>query len=750
MGRQKENNLYGTASIESDKEVIAGSYTTVRLAYVVGSAGIATGGRIRIYTDSDTDWEFPQFDEPSGADYMTIQAPAPSRMSAMARNVKTALLTVNGKPLQPGDTVTLIYGDKSRGGPGTRAQTFIEEKRFFWISVDLKGDGRYVTLENSPYISIIGDQTVRLAVTAPSYLNPGESFRLTIKAEDRWGNPARNYQDTVSIKGPGLTLPVSEITFESAHQGVYVLEGCCFPDTGTYRIAVHDGVNDLNSKSNPIVCTDKPLKHRLFWGDPHGGQVEMAEKIPDFFRYARDVSAIDFTGYQRNDHALSPEAWKLQQQAEERFYQPGRFVPLPGFEWSGTTKEGGHHNVYFRRHHQPIRRSGHSELEDKSDIDTDLPHIKDVHKAYRYKDVVITPHVGGYQADLTYHEPTLEPAIEVTSTHGSFEWFLEDALKRGYQVGFVGGSDGYTGRPGGEYPGHLERRYAKGGYTGLYAKALTLESLLEALKARRCYATTGERIIVNLTADDHMMGEAYFSESLPKLFGFVAGTAPLESIELFRGLEKIYSHPLPLTRSPNRVRLLWDGASTKASYSGVIWEGSLSVAESKISKVESVRFDSPRSHVFNQTDRVLNWYAVTCGYSSGIIITLDNDRQAEFQVVVNSTLIRAPQYGRYGDMPPMKMSYGPSDRITFTFNLEELSAGSKEIEIGPLNRKISLSLAPEPGSPETAEFTHVDKSPLPGVNPYWMRVKQTDMEMAWTSPVFMDYAGPTIFYRPLR
>lgn len=741
MAGKKEKRLYGTASIESDKEVIAGSYTTVRLIYVVGASGIPAGGRIRIYTDSDTDWEFPQFDEPSGADYLTIQAPAPSRVSAMVRNVKTVLLTVNGKALQPGDKVTLIYGDKSSGGPGTRAQTFIEKKRFFWISVDLRGDGEYVTLKDAPHIAVIGDHAARLVVTAPSYLNPGELFRLTIKAEDQWGNPATKYQGTVSFKGGGVTLPVPEIRFEPAHQGVYVLEGCCCPNAGTYRIEVHDGVNDLISKSSPIICTDPPLKHRLFWGDPHGGQVEMAEKIPDFFQYARDVSAIDFTGYQRNDHNLTPADWKLQQKAEAKFNQPGRFVPLPGFEWSGTTKEGGHHNVYFRRHHQPIRRSGHGQIEDKSEIDSDLPHIVDVHKAYRCRDVVITPHVGGYQADLTYHEPTLEPAIEVTSTHGTFEWFLEDALKRGYQVGFVGGSDGYTGRPGGEYPGHLERRYAKGGYTGLYAKALTLESLLEALKARRCYATTGERIIVNLTADDHLMGDAYFSESLPQISGFVAGTAPIESIELFRGLEKIYDHPIALHRSPNRVRLLWNGASTKASYTGVIWEGSLSVSGARISGVECLRFDSPRSRVINETESSLDWYAVSCGYSSGLILTVGEDGSGEFRVVINTTLIRAPQYGEFGDMPPMKMSYGPSDRIAFTFNREELAAGEMELEIGSLNRKITLSLAPGPETPETAEFTYLDRSPLPGVNPYWMRVKQTNMEMAWTSPVFVDYAG---------
>jgi hypothetical protein len=87
------------------------------------------------------------------------------------------------------------------------------------------------------------------------------------------------------------------------------------------------------------------------------------------------------------------------------------------------------------------------------------------------------------------------------------------------------------------------------------------------------------------------------------------------------------------------------------------------------------------------------------------------------------------------------MSYGPAERLTFGFPIDELSEGPKEIGIGSLNRKFTVSLAPEPGSPETAEITYEDPFPQAGVNPYWMRVKETNMEMAWTSPVFLDYAG---------
>ena len=51
------------------------------------------------------------------------------------------------------------------------------------------------------------------------------------------------------------------------------------------------------------------------------------------------------------------------------------------------------------------------------------------------------PHVGGRYANLEWHDPRLEPVIEVYSEWGEFEWFLNEALERGYQVGFAAAID---------------------------------------------------------------------------------------------------------------------------------------------------------------------------------------------------------------------------------------------------------------------------------------------------------------------
>ena len=743
MSAEETHEHYGTATLEPAGYAIAGDYGSWRLRYTVGARGIATGGAIRIYTDSDTDWGVPQLTNPSQAEYMTVAAPSDAGLDVLVEDIKSIRLRVQGRDLRAGESVVVTYGDQAGGGPGSRAQTFLEERRYFWVAVDASGNGDFTTLPNSPYLSVVGGQAVKLAVVAPSTVVVGEPFRILIRAEDAWGNPANAYAGTIEITAEGIELSEQDrhLTFLPSDHGVRAIEECSASHAGTQRIHVKDSHCNLVARSNPIFATERQPEHNLYWADPHGGQVALAAKIPGFFRFARDVAALDFVGYQRNDHMVSAKDWRLQQEAEAAFSDPGRFVPLPGFEWSPDTARGGHHNVYFRRHNQPIRRNSHAQVADKSDVATDLPHVRDLYAAYRHSDVLITPHVGGAHADLDYHEPSIEPAIEITSTHGSFEWFLEEALQNRYTVGFVGGSDSHTGRPGTDAPGFQPRRYARAGLTGIYAAGLTLEAFFEALKARRCYATTGARIVMHVAADGRPMGAAYGTPAPPTIGVSVTGTAPLESIELFRGLERIYSHCIADARDAGRVRVLWQGASRKSSYSGVVWDGTVSVSGSKATAVETIRFDSPRSHLLDVTDRSLRWRSVTCGYRSGIVLTLDDSTNAILDLAVNSSLISRPRFGAYGSSGPQILAHAPAESLAFSIPVQDLAEGPREFALGPLDRKVTVSLAPSESGPECASFTFTDPTPQPGVNPYWVRVIQTDMEMAWSSPVFVDFAG---------
>jgi hypothetical protein len=61
-----------------------------------------------------------------------------------------------------------------------------------------------------------------------------------------------------------------------------------------------------------------------------------------------------------------------------------------------------------------------------------------------------------------------------------------------------------------------------------------------------------------------------------------------------------------------------------------------------------------------------------------------------------------------------------------------------DVPLGVLDRRLAVSLDNELGL-DTARFEYTDGEVKPGVNPYWIRVIQSDLEMAWSSPIFVDF-----------
>ena len=736
----------GQAIIEPSGDVIAGSVGTWAVSYTVGNNGLKSGSILRIGSECDSDWGTPQMSDPTAPEYLTVRGPEDCLVSVQTEGVNTIRLEVQGRALRKGESIIVVYGDRSYGSPGSRAQTFLEEKHYFWIAIEQSPDETPIALDNSPHLRLIGGPATQLILTTPSNGVVGEPFRLHIKAEDKWGNPSPSYAGTVDLTGDGIKgLDRASVSCQREERGVKWLEGLSASEAGVVRIKAQDRSAHMSADSNPMLVTVETPSHRLHWADPHGGQVALNSKIADFFQYARDVSALQFVGYQRNDNSISHEDWIVQQRQEQAFYEPGRFVPAPGFEWSGKNWVGGHHNVYFRRHGQSVRRSSHTGKQHPDDVGSDLTHVLDLYEAYRHADVVITPHVGGEHGDLNHHEPELEPALEMTSTHGPFEWFQREAVERRYKLGFIGGSDSHTGRPGDDKPGFQLRRYAKAGLAGVYAEKLTVEGFINAMRSRRVYATTGSRILVDVSADGHPIGAEYATTKPPLITVSVHGTAPIESIELFRGLELIHKYSADTELIDNRIRLIWNGASRMTSYSGVIWDGRLQAEGADIDQVEKLRFDSPRSRVVHQISDTLAWHAWGCGYPMGLIVELGTTSpKATLHISASSQTISGPLYGGHGSegQGPRRMSKAEAEGGAMVVSVEGLGSATQSLNLGVLNRRVDVSIDRAPG-PASAGFSFTDQGPAAGVNPYWIRVRQADLEMAWSSPIFVDFAPAT-------
>ena len=110
--------------------------------------------------------------------------------------------------------------------------------------------------------------------------------------------------------------------------------------------------------------------------------------------------------------------------------------------------------------------------------------------------------------------------------------------------------------------------------------------------------------------------------------------------------------------------------------------------------------------------------------------------------MLRSALLTRPDFGGHGDRGPSRMAYTPAEAVSFRFRLGDIARRPLRLHLGDLHRSLTVSLAPAPGNPEAAQFTFVDPAPRPGVNPYWVRVVQEDQEMAWSSPIFVDFVAP--------
>ena len=264
------------------------------------------------------------------------------------------------------------------------------------------------------------------------------------------------------------------------------------------------------ARANPMrVVASAPV--RRYWGDLHGqsGETIGMGSAEAYFRYARDAAFIDMVGHQGNDFQITDAFWKKLNRLTAEFDQPGKFVCLPGYEWSGNTGMGGDRNIFYRHEGRPIRRSSHILVEGETSTDA-IYTADELFKALEAEDCRVIAHVGGRYADLKYaHDGRVERTVEVHSSWGTFEWLLHDAFEQGFRVGVVCHSDDHKGRPGATRPG-ASTFGAVGGLTCYFMPELNRDALFEALRTRRHYGTTGPRIFLDLHGNVRAASDGLF------------------------------------------------------------------------------------------------------------------------------------------------------------------------------------------------------------------------------------------------
>jgi hypothetical protein len=726
---QSTCHTWGSITVSPIDDVFVGTHSTWTIKFTVGAYAMDVGGGLKIGTRRQADFGQAQFDDPKAENYASVTCSRPGtklnawfdhRGHQRPFNAVIAIRILEG-PLYPGDSISIVLGDTSKGSSGLKVQSFPESECDFAVFVDPISSGVYKRVYNhAPMFQVLSGPSEYLTIVAPSIVKDGEQFRIQVRGNDKYGNPTPVDSGSLNLDAD----PAVKCALTIADGRAKWFDGVTLKGIGVRRLSISSGKKVL-AVSNPIIVQDQS-DEEIYWGDT---QAQTASTVgigtPDeYFAYARDYAAIDFASHQGNDWILSDADYAEVKQASKKYHKPGSFIPYFGYEWSGPTGAGGDRNVLYLDDDGPIFRSNHWQLQHDEfqgdPAETECVSATDLQERIRAyiketgRKAILLPHIGGRKSDYLVQAPDIEPVFEICSNHGIFEWRLFEFLQTDKRIGVVGASDDHTCRPGLAYPSTPEMTIL-GGLGAVFAKEKTREGIYDGLMSRHCYATTGARIVLFADADGHPMGSEFSAKAPPKLHCQIYGTAPIDEIQIFNREQEIHRiEPNPPKRDKKRVRIIWTGANTQDRGRFMSWHGGLDLEGGRIVSAEPLNMYSAKYGITETTDTHVEWLSVTSGQEEGVLLELDAPDDAQ-----------------------IKFNAGPAQ---FSISLADVRNGDINQSFGGLDQTVSASTMHCEG--DICDFTIndvVEENLEPGSHAYFIRVVQRDFHRAWSSPIYVDY-----------
>lgn len=563
----------GIAHIETPKQVFVGESLAEAVISFTATERIEPGGLVKLWCPNGA--TNPQLTKPGEPGFIWIETDTP---------VETELAVVNfwaQYNQKPADARRFVNVKLLHGLPTGKkllfhwknvrvdehAGRFEGDRWCFQIAVDHNADGYAELIPNAPEIPKLPGPAIQLLARIASTAVKGEPVRLNVCAFDRFGNPATGYSSTLlfDCDQKGALLPQKGNLSQGSLQSEI-----SFKEAGFFWIKVKSA-DGLAAESNPVEVFATDPGMRLYWGDLHV-HTEMsadarasAHTVSSYhgsynsgrYHYALDFQAnADHHGFLQGNYG--PEDWRIMQRISNEANETGKFVTLIAAELSGPK---GDQNVYVAGDWIPFLNHDPADL---------VAREKDWAEVKGIECMCIPHHVSQSMRpwDWSRFEPSLQPVCEIFSNHGRAEFFANephysghgqatlqgrtwiDQLLAGKKLGAIASSDDHWARPG------------TCGLTGVWAPALTRPMIYEAIKTRRCYASTDARVILHFSADDAEMGQSISCTEPPLFKVRVAAPGIIQRLEVICNGETVYSSE-PQKR---QAKLTWREAALKNAF----------------------------------------------------------------------------------------------------------------------------------------------------------------------------------------
>lgn len=410
---------------------------------------------------------------------------------------------------------------------------------------------------NGPWKPVSAWTVVEIAAGEPVSLQAFLKADATayVLYADAFGNPAYPGKRTVTVSNQdGEPLATRSVD----NKPVTIIPAAAVTDK-TERIRVTDdrGLEAWSNARN-VGAADRTYFGELHFHSEFSG--DGYRPVRDCLASAFDELGLDFAAL--GDHFPFQRGYTLQEYFDvlDNFNKPPEHVTLLAYELG---LGNGHMNPFYRTRAQADRfeAAWASLLSDERNSRGMMTTLEPFFSRFDAADMFAIPHHTNHTSapvirpdgqpswrnfNLRMIDTRYIPVIEMCQARGAFEtedtdtdWHvrvggygssLRTALARGFRIGFVGGSDNHHG-----WATRLADSPDYCSLTAVQAPELTREAIFDAIKARRTYATTGARILLDFRLNgSHPMGsEVRLSPTEKRVFTVsVKGTADIERIEI--------------------------------------------------------------------------------------------------------------------------------------------------------------------------------------------------------------------------
>ena len=319
----------------------ARSIATVEQTWTVGSKAVQQDGGLLVAAHFITGYGCFQTDNPAANNYVSISTSRTgaqfvaegrprSGMHGGFRSARPALFfrLVSGR-LEPGDRVTVTYGDQSGGGGGWRVGPASTDFLPVPIYVDFDADGHSYALPIQP-IRVAGTHLAGVHAFAPSVVRPGQPFEVSVRARDAYYKRAKAPLPAFVVRANQKV--VGKVA--ARNDAVNLHTALSLAEPRAYRLTVESTDGKVIGVGNPIPYNDETSP--VFVGETHdhSGFTEGIGTPDRFMQWAKDDARLDFVTHSEHDIWMDDREWRVLRNLVRQYSDPGRFVAYHGYEWT--------------------------------------------------------------------------------------------------------------------------------------------------------------------------------------------------------------------------------------------------------------------------------------------------------------------------------------------------------------------------------------------------------------------------------